>query len=334
MFVYLFILGQPVLPLPLALFPALPSTDLWHLQCLLWVGLWHLEPSRHFLGLSWALLGELGSSPEGQAGPRTQTEFLPTAACAGPEEQTWGSSNRSLWCGCWKSPKTCIKFTAALGMSERSRSSVLGAPLWGKKSLGWSAIKQFIPNALKLGFSRMYQKEFWSWKSGSLLLLLEGATFSSHIPKNKASCALKGCHFADWKHCCLFLENALCSSLDSYTYSLKFSVLNPGTVRRKTTIRQLGFGVGFPWKAMVLPAVAMWKSLAPSCGLLCSELTEVPVPCCSSGISPLCSIFTFSVFNLWFSGALCCLALGKFCGYGKRASRGLGGFCAWALFNS
>lgn len=41
---------QPVLPLPRALFPALPSTDSWHFQQLLWVGLWQLEPSRHFLG--------------------------------------------------------------------------------------------------------------------------------------------------------------------------------------------------------------------------------------------------------------------------------------------
>lgn len=118
------------------------------------------------------------------------------------------------------------------------------------------------------------------------------------------------------------LENALCSSLDSYTYPLKFSVLNPeveGALSEgKLPFDDLGLVLVFPQKQMVLPGAPMWKSLAPSCGLLCSELTEVPVPCCSSGISPLYSVFTFSVFNLWFPGALCCFALGKFCGCGRE----------------
>lgn len=88
---------------------------------------------------------------------------------------------------------------------ERSRSSVLRAPL-REKSLDWSAITCFIPNALNLGFFRTCQKEFWSWKRESLFLLLEDATSCSHIPKNKTSCALNWYYFPDWKHCRLFLE--------------------------------------------------------------------------------------------------------------------------------
>lgn len=71
---------------------------------------------------------------------------------------------------------------------------------------------------------------------------------------------------------------------------------------------------------MVFPAEAVWKSLAPSCGLLCSELTEVLVPCCISGIFLPYSeklVLTSSIFNVRFSGALYFFALGKFCGCGR-----------------
>lgn len=66
--------GQSVLPLPWALFHALPSTDFWHLQWLLGVGLWQLSLPVISWGswppqLSWALLMELGWSPQGQGGP-------------------------------------------------------------------------------------------------------------------------------------------------------------------------------------------------------------------------------------------------------------------------
>lgn len=103
------------------------------------------------------------------------------------------------------------------------------------------------------------------------------------------------------------LENTLYSSLDSYTFSLRLSILNPG-VEGKLPLGNLGLVlVFFSQKQMVLPAEAMWKSLAPSCGLLRSELTKVPVPCCFLGIFLLSSekrVFTFSVLNEWFSGAV------------------------------
>lgn len=138
----------------------------------------------------------------------------------------------------------------------------------------------------------MCQKQFWSWKSGSLLPLLKSPTFCSHIPKNKTSCALNGCHFPIWKHCCLFLERTQKSSVQQPRFSHLLSEIKcfksrhwRSTVRRKTAIRQFGFGVGFSLKnKCFFPAEALWKCFAPSCGLLCSELPEVPVPRCSWGI--------------------------------------------------
>lgn len=50
------------------------------------------------------------------------------------------------------------------------------------------------------------------------------------------------------------------------------------SVRGRLTIRLFGFGVGFLPKQMVLTTEAMWKSLAPSRGLLWYKLTTVPVP--------------------------------------------------------
>lgn len=70
---------------------------------------------------------------------------------------------------------------------------------------------------------------------------------------------------------------------------LKLKVLTPGIEgalqEGKLPLDNLGLLLLFPQKQIFFPAEALWKCLAPSCGLLCSELTEVPVPCCSSGIS-------------------------------------------------
>lgn len=62
-----------------------------------------------------------------------------------------------------------------------------------------------------------------------MLLLFEDATFCSHIPKNEASCALSSLQTEStvayiWRE----LQNVLYSSLDSYTYSLELTILNPG----------------------------------------------------------------------------------------------------------
>lgn len=50
------------------------------------------------------------------------------------------------------------------------------------------------------------------------------------------------------------------------------------SVRGRLAIRLYGFGVGFPSKQMFLTTEVLWKSLAPSRGLLWYTLTTVPVP--------------------------------------------------------
>lgn len=85
--------GQPVLPLPQALFPALPSTDFWHLQLLLGLafGSWSLPD------ISWGLWPPQLCWTDLQTGPGNQPE-IHSRTVQGQRRKPVGSPEKTvLW---------------------------------------------------------------------------------------------------------------------------------------------------------------------------------------------------------------------------------------------
>lgn len=93
--------GQPVLPLPRALFPALPSTDLWHFQ---WLFLGLAFGSWSLADIPWGLwpLSSPGLTSRGTGRSRKPSRI--PAHSRGQRGRAAGSSKESLCCACCKSP--------------------------------------------------------------------------------------------------------------------------------------------------------------------------------------------------------------------------------------